>query len=102
MIDMLARVQRMCETSGSGSGVTKKYDSSSDADLDRRLSSCCFRFASSNRSSQALPYELVCKIHYSVSRATCFFATPKQGFEFCHYARINQRQEVRETNEELY
>ncbi|VDN18183.1 unnamed protein product [Gongylonema pulchrum] len=37
MIDMLERVQRMCETSGSGSGTARKYDSSgSDADLDRR------------------------------------------------------------------
>ncbi|EFO14294.1 hypothetical protein LOAG_14228, partial [Loa loa] len=72
MIDMLARVQRMCETTesiGSGSGLGKKYESiiqledRSDTDSDRRLSSCCFHFAScDHRSSNPLKsYELVCR-----------------------------------------
>uniref|UniRef100_A0A915Q1D8 RING-type domain-containing protein n=1 Tax=Setaria digitata TaxID=48799 RepID=A0A915Q1D8_9BILA len=60
MIDMLARVQRMCDTAESvdaGCGTDKKCDSvvelgnRTEPDLDRRLSSCCFRFAPCNRSS---------------------------------------------------
>ncbi|VIO99382.1 Uncharacterized protein BM_BM833 [Brugia malayi] len=60
MIDMLARVQRMCEITNridSGTGMIKKYERNiqlgnrSDTDLNQRLSSCCFRFASFNRSS---------------------------------------------------
>uniref|UniRef100_A0A0R3RI31 Ovule protein n=1 Tax=Elaeophora elaphi TaxID=1147741 RepID=A0A0R3RI31_9BILA len=71
MIDMLARVQRMYETTesiGSGSGTSKNYESitqlrnGSDEDVDRRLSNCCFRLVSSNRSSPPLQsYELVCR-----------------------------------------
>ncbi|VDN93111.1 unnamed protein product [Brugia pahangi] len=70
MIDMLARVQRMCEITkriDSGTGMIKKYERNiqlgnrSDTDLNHRLSSCCFRFASFNRSSniQQQLYELV-------------------------------------------
>ncbi|KAL3986058.1 Zinc finger C3HC4 type (RING finger) family protein [Acanthocheilonema viteae] len=63
MIDMLARVQRMCEATGSagtGSEMSKDYEriiqlrNESDENLDRRLSNCCFRFAFCNRSSLPL------------------------------------------------
>lgn len=54
MIDMLARVQRMYETTesiSSGSGIDKKYErniqlnNESDENIDRRLFHCCFCFA---------------------------------------------------------
>ncbi|CAG9537851.1 unnamed protein product [Cercopithifilaria johnstoni] len=60
MIDMLARVQRMCEITesiDSGSGIGRKYEriiplrNGSNENLERRLSNCCFRFALCNRSS---------------------------------------------------